>query len=201
MDDATQKLGTCPTCRHAEHEGHICLNMASDYDCGCDKRPAKVADDATQKLVDGLREADKLVWYDGAPVENHAAHAAIVAALEAAQRPPVSPEVDWSSTDRPHCVQCGERIWAGQMMTVLPSGLREHQDCDLPYRPPVSPEQRETIRALLSHHLSKVIGWARMKPERDYSPEWQAALYEATDALLALATDGTTPRGTNDEQA
>jgi hypothetical protein len=26
---------TCPACRHAEHDGTVCLNMASDNECGC----------------------------------------------------------------------------------------------------------------------------------------------------------------------
>lgn len=103
MDDATQKLGTCLTCRHAEHEGYTCLNMASDNDCGCDKRPPKV-DDATQKL-DGADTAPALIrqaldalandWnysYGGdfAFAAAERLEGVLTRALEAAQRPPVS---------------------------------------------------------------------------------------------------------------
>jgi hypothetical protein len=30
--------GPCPFCRHAEHAGYRCLNMASDNECPCDLR-------------------------------------------------------------------------------------------------------------------------------------------------------------------
>lgn len=54
------KLSTCPLCRHAEHDGYQCYNMASDNDCSCNlapKTPLKKLPGTIEHFLEYAREA------------------------------------------------------------------------------------------------------------------------------------------------
>lgn len=83
----------------------------------------------------------------------------------------------WEDMDHPHCVRCGARIWAGQIKRDLPSGLREHANCDDPYHN----APRETV-ALTEEQITQAL----MGQTIDGNPLTGTGAQKLARAVLAL---------------
>lgn len=102
--------------------------------------------DATQDLVDEARRQARILIRTGHGVEGRTLYERLADALEAAQRPPISPEV------RKEMFRLLYDASGSQLMrpNERHSMVTEQRDAllarfSVPSRPPINPEQRETL--------------------------------------------------------